>query len=780
MRKFKKSIFISLGTILSLAVLIIVFISPITKYLIEKYDTKYIGREVTLDWAYVNPFTGYIYLNDVKVYEFKSDSLFIAMNGLSINVGMVQLFSQNIELDDLSINHPQVIIANNNLKFNFDDLVRKFSSTGPKDSAKKSMPVSILNIQIKDGHFHYVDPVIPVDFSIKSVYIASKQGWHSDSDNIAATFAFLSEAGTGGMKGNFGMDLNKLDYKLDVKVSKFDLKVIEQYLKGFSNYGTLRANLEADLKTVGNFNDAQNISISGALAISDFHFGKNFKEDYLSFDKVSVNIKEVNPKKRIYFLDSMSLMRPYFKYEQYDYSNNLETMFGKNGANATATNVNATEYNIIFTIGRYVEQLAKNFLKSNYKVNKLGIYKCNLEYNDYTLAEKFSIILNPLEIKADSIYKTKARVNLRFTSGIEPYGNGDIRLSINPKDTSNFDLYYHFQKLPLTMFNPYMISYTSFPLNRGTLEFNGAWRVRNGNIQSTNHLLLIDPRLSKRVRQHGLAWIPMRIIMAFVRERGNVVDYEIPITGNLNEPKFHWRDVIIDIVENIFVKPVTTPYRLKVRNVESEIEHYLSFNWDLEHSTLQLKQQNFLKHMAAFLNDHPKVIIVVKPQNYLAKEKEHILFFEAKKFFYSMYYHKNVKTFGIADTNIINKMSIKDTLFTAYLRKQIKNPMAFSIQDKCSLLVGPSAVNVAYAKLAKERQIVFMACFKKYKVEKQIHFSTAATVIPYNGLSYYKINYADQLPPSLIKAYNQMTVFNNLTPRLRFKKDRQKNGQNIE
>jgi hypothetical protein len=139
-----------------------------------------------------------------------------------------------------------------------------------------------------------------------------------------------------------------------------------------------------------------------------------------------------------------------------------------------------------------------------------------------------------------------------------------------------------------------------------------------------------------------------------------------------------------------------------------------------------------------------------------------------------------VKTFGIADTNIINKMSIKDTLFTAYLRKQIKNPMAFSIQDKCSLLVGPSAVNVAYAKLAKERQIVFMACFKKYKVEKQIHFSTAATVIPYNGLSYYKINYADQLPPSLIKAYNQMTVFNNLTPRLRFKKDRQKNGQNIE
>lgn len=49
-----------MSILIILAVLVIVFISPITKYAIEKYAERYTGRQITMDWAYVNPFTGYI------------------------------------------------------------------------------------------------------------------------------------------------------------------------------------------------------------------------------------------------------------------------------------------------------------------------------------------------------------------------------------------------------------------------------------------------------------------------------------------------------------------------------------------------------------------------------------------------------------------------------------------------------------------------------------------------------------------------------------------------
>ena len=41
-------------------------------------------------------------------------------------------------------------------------------------------------------------------------------------------------------------------------------------------------------------------------------------------------------------------------------------------------------------------------------------------------------------------------------------------------------------------------------------------------------------------------------------------------------------------------------------------------------------------------------------------------------------------------------------------------------------------------------------------MEKQIKFSPPVNVIPYNGFSFYKIEYNDKFPKSLIKAYRQV------------------------
>lgn len=779
MHKFKKTLLITLISIILTVIAIILFISPITKYLIEKYDEHYTGRKITMDWAYVNPFTGYIHFSGLKIYESQSDTLFISMNSLSSNFEVLKLLSKTIEIKDFTLNKPHIVISQKNLHFNFDDLITKFSSPGPVDTLKEIIHVSLQNVKIKNGHFYYVDYGIPVHFSIKKIYVESKEGWSWDKDVIAAKFSFLSEIGTGGMKGNYSMNLKTLNYKMGVKVTHFDMKVIEQYMKDFTNFGTFRANLDADFKAKGCFKDAQDISAKGELAISDFHFGKNPTEDYLSFDKVVVNLKEVNPKLKRYFIDSMSLIHPYFKYEQYDNSNNLETMFGNNGANATVANSNPTKFNIIFVIGRYVEQLATNFLKSNYKINKLGIYKCNLQYNDYSLPEQFSIALNPLEIRADSVYKSKDRVHLRFSTGIKPYGNASIRISINPKDSSDFDMQYNIQKMPVAIFNPYIVSYTSFPIDRGTIVINGLWHVKNGNIQSTNHLIVIDPRVTKRINKKGLKWLPMNLIMAFVRERGNVIDYEIPITGNLNNPKFHWRDVIRDILKNIFIKPATIPYRTKIKDIETEIEKSLTLKWDMGSNTIKLKQERFIKKMADFLSKNPEASITIYPQNYSLKEKEHLLFFEAKKKYYLAINTKREAALNETDAQIIHKMSIKDSLFVRYLNKHINTALAFTIQEKCSRFINPALVNSRYKQLNQERADCFMAYFKAMHVESQIHFAPSLNTVPYNGFSFYKIDYKGVFPNALLKAYHQMDKLDDGKPRKEFKMERKKNRKSL-
>ncbi len=776
MRKFKKTLLILFGSIIIFVVVIIIFISPITKYLVEKYDIKYTGRQITMDWAYVNPFTGYVHLSNVKIYENKTDSVFLSFEGINANFSMIKLFSKNYEISELELNQPKGVIIQTGDKhdLNFNDIIETFT---PKKAKKVKNPVhfSILSIKINDGEFQYLENITPINYSIKKVNIESS-GIHWDADTIALKFSFVQGVGSGDMKGNFTINSKNKDYHFAVVANKFDLNIIQQYLKDLTNYGSFKANLDADFKSNGNFIDRENVTNSGMITINDFHFGKTPKEDYTSFDKLVLAIKEVSPKKHKYMFDSVSLSHPYIKYERYDYLDNLQTIFGKNGIKASTAKQDVTKFNLIIEIGNYIKIISKNFFKSNYKIGRLAVYNGDLKYNDFSLGEKFSAELNPLYITADSIDKKYNRVNVSLKSGIKPYGDVSVKLSINPKDSSDFDIHYKLQKVPATLFNPYIIKYTSFPLDRGTIELNGVWNVKNGSIQSRNHVVIIDPRLSSRIKNDASRWLPMRLVMYFVRERGNVIDYEVPITGNLKDPKFKLRDVIFDALTNIFVKPATTPYRIQVKHTETEIEKSLSLKWELRSGILESDQINFINAMVDFLSENPGANITVTPNRYAEKEREYIALYLAKKKYFLTINKKKPSEY---DVETINEMSIKDPSFLKYINDQTKDSMLFTTQAKCERIIGTDVINKKFDQLNIERFETFIFYFKEQNVEKQVKFHKSKDVVPYNGQSFYKIEYKNEFPESLINAYQVMNDLNNQSPRNKFKKEREKNKSSL-
>jgi hypothetical protein len=774
MQKFKRLLLVVLGLLIIIVGLVILFISPIAKYLVEKYDSKYIGREVTMAWAYVNPFTGYVYFRDVKFFENKSDSVFLSVKGLGANFNLRKLFNKTYEISNIKLNRPKGFILQNNKEFNLNDLIEKFSSK--EDSLKKKPPLhlNLLTIKIVEGEFIYKEKITPINYSIKDVNLnCSAIRW--DVDTIPIDFEFSSGSGSGKMKGNFTVNSKNKDYALDINIKKFSLDILGQYIKDLSNYGSFKAFLDADFKSNGNLIKQENVTNSGVLKVSDFHFGKNPKDYYASFESLNISIHELSPHKLIYFYDSITLVKPFFKYERYDYLDNVQTMFGKKGNNVTAVNNNPEKFNLVIEIAKYIKELSRNFLRSNYRIDRVAIYDADVKYNDYTLNEKFGIDLKPFNFISDSVDKRNKRVFFKLNSGFAPFGNVNIAISINPKDSSDFDLVYNLKKISAATFNPYIIKYTSYALDRGTLELNGSWIVRNGNIKSDNHLLVIDPRVSGRLKNESSTWLPLRLIMFFVRERGNVIDYEIPITGNLNDPKFNLWDVIKDALMNVFIKPATTPYRVKVRNLESEIEKSLSLKWSFKNSELNHKNKKFLKRIENFIEDNDDAIIEVESQFYEQKEREYIMLFEAKKKYYLKANKKNNTTFNEKDSALIDNMSSKDALFIRYLNTSIKDSMLFTVQEKCMKLLGKNLIDSKLNKLNQDRVKEFLNYFEDKKIRQQIKFLAKKNVVPYNGFSFFKIRYKNEFPDYVLKAYSEMNELNNSPPRDKFKKERRTN-----
>ena len=772
-----RKILISISVIVViLFVISIVFISPITKYLVEKYDVTYTGRQIKMEWAYVNPFSGYVHFSGIKIMEQKNDTIFFSASGVSLNFEMMKLFSKTYEISALNIADPQAFInhGKGNI-FNFLDIIEKFTKKD-KQAHKKNGPLklNILNISINNGEFFYKENFTPINYSIKKVNIeCSGKYWNVDTMNFK--YAFSSGTGSGEINGTLDLNTSSLDYRMGAVVKKYDLTVIEQYLKVMMNYGKFRAILDANVKATGNLKDARNLNAKGIVSISDFHFGKNPKEDYMSFDKFVIDVIQLNPKMKQYIMDSISLTHPFIKYEKYDNLDNIQNIFGRKGVNVKAVAAaKNSQFNLVIEIANYVKLIAKNFFNSDYNIGKLAIYKADIHYNDFSQSEKFSIALNPMSIMAGSLYSKKKRIIMTMNSGIKPYGSLYVKLGINPKDSSDFDLTYDIDKINAAVLNPFLITATTFPLDRGSIAVKGSWMVKNGRIKSQNHLLVIDPRISDRMRMDDNKWLPLKLAMFFVRERGNVIDFQIPITGNLKDPKFHLWDVIFNVLTNIFVKPATIFYRYKIKTMELQIEKYLAIKWQTNVSKLLSEEDDFARNLAKFLKKNPKSTINVTPMIYVEKEKEYIAMFEAKKKYFLLQNKDKSKVFTQEDSLKVFKMSTKDEKFNKYLDLQVKNNMLFTVQAKCEALLGSNFLERHFEHLNKKREEVFMNYFIERKVNKQIKITAAKNEVPFNGFSYYRISYNGKLPDDLKVAFNKLHEFDNNKPRKKLKEERKK------
>ncbi|MCD6018761.1 MAG: hypothetical protein K0S53_1882 [Bacteroidetes bacterium] len=774
--KLKKTLLIVIITIISLVALVIVFISPIAKYLVEKYDVKYIGREVKMDWAYVNPFTGYIHFDDFKIYEQKSDTVFIEIEGVSARVSMRKLLNKTYEINSLILNKPIAKVIQKKKVFNFQDIIDLFTPKDKPKTDKGPVHFNLLNAEINEGTFYFSEPSTPINYSIIHVNFKTA-GKRWDNDTINGQITLQSGIGRGDLDGNFSINTKNQDYRFGVKVKHFDMKIMKQYLRDLSNYGHISSVLDADLQGKGNFKSKESIDGKGRLVISDFHFGKDSTEDYVAYEKLTLKITELAPAKRKYFFDTVRLEKPYVKYERYDYLDNIQRMFGKSGAKVKEIKSNPEKFNLIIELSKYIRDLFKNFLKSDYKINNLSVEEGDILYNDYSINEKFTASLKPLTIRADSVDNNNRWVKLTLESGVKPYGSLNIAVSMNPENNEDFDMRYKIHNIPAPLLNPYLVTFTSFPLDRGIIELSGNWNIRNNIIQSDNHFIMVDPRLADKVKKNGARWIPMPLIMAFVRERGNVIDYKIPITGNLKDPRFHVKDVLLDLLKNIFVKPPTTGYGFEVRNTETKVEKLMAITWDLRQAKLDDDQDKFLNNLAQFLGKSPVAHINFQPFEFTEKEKEYILFYEAKKKFYLANDGKKGSQISEEDSINIEKISVKDSAFILYVSKHVKDSMIFTMQEKCYLMVGKSFVSNKLKQLEKSRKETITAYFKQNYVDKQVHFLEKKTVIPRNGFTYYKITYKGEIPADLKEAYDKLMEIDSEPPREKYFKFRHRKNK---
>lgn len=756
----------------AVVVVVIACASPVGKYILESYvGPTVLGRQVKTGWVYVNPFTGYVHISGLKIYEPGGDSLTILKaDELNVHYNILKTLTKNYEFTDADLVRPVGWIIQDHKTFNFSDLIIHFSPKHPKPPGPKvrhPVHINVLNFKITDGEFHYIEKSIPINYYMKHVNISSSGKWWA-IDSFHLKFDMESGSGTGTIKGDGYLDLYKLDYGIAAVVKNLDLKILEQYLRDLANYASLRGTVDADIRSTGNFKDKLALHADGPVDIHDFHVGKSPTSDIIAFERLSFSIHDLTPWRYQYWFDSIALRQPYFVYERYDYLDNLRNMFGAKAEKVKAAQADETKFNLIIAIGKYVKVLVRNFLQSSYRLDHFNVYDGDLKYIDYALREKFYIGAKHLYTHADSVYKDNSHIKVTIRTDINPHGTFTASVGINPGTYQDYDLHYDLQRLPAALFNPYFVTYTSYPVDRGIIELSGTTLVQHDVMHSDNHLLVLDTRVAGRMRKRDTKWEPMPLIIALLRNPGNAVDVSLPIAGDLHDPHFQIWPLVGQIVRNIVIKTPYIPYIQHTKDVENVVEKSLSLKWELRRCDLLDDQDKFLVHIADFMEQYPQAQIQVTSTVYTDKEKEYILLYEAKKRYFLDAHHISAAAFSEADSITVDRMSVKDSGFVHYLTAQPGVELLYSVQEKATHLISPSLIDLRYAQLIEARKEKFMSHFKSNGTDSRIHFVKTRDIIPFDGYSVYKIEYLGKTPPELIKAYDKLVALNHVDPRLRY------------
>lgn len=125
--------------------------------------------------------------------------------------------------------------------------------------------------------------------------------------------------------------------------------------------------------------------------------------------------------------------------------------------------------------------------------------------------------------------------------------------------------------LKLAPLTPYATKYFGYGINRGKLSVDVVYLVQpNGQLTANNKLVLNQLAFGDKV-EGSTASLPVKLAVALLADRNDVINLDLPISGSLNDPQFSPGPiiimVIIKVIINVIGKAVTAPLSLLTKAV---------------------------------------------------------------------------------------------------------------------------------------------------------------------------------------------------------------------
>ncbi len=154
-----------------------------------------------------------------------------------------------------------------------------------------------------------------------------------------------------------------------------------------------------------------------------------------------------------------------------------------------------------------------------------------------------------------------ADVDLR--GNLENHSPLRITGKINPLREDLFvDLKLTFTDIDLSPMSPYAETYLGYILKQGKLFLDLHYHIENKKPLSENRITVDQFTFGDPVKSDKATSLPVKLGLALLKDRRGEIHLDVPVMGQIDDPKFSiWR-IVFQVLKNLLVKAVTSPFSL--------------------------------------------------------------------------------------------------------------------------------------------------------------------------------------------------------------------------
>ena len=197
-----------------------------------------------------------------------------------------------------------------------------------------------------------------------------------------------------------------------------------------------------------------------------------------------------------------------------------------------------------------------------FKLMKLHVSNGTANFADYSLPIDFKTSMHNLNGNIYSISNSAGEISyINIDGEVDKYGSTKIKGSLETADIKSYtDIGVSFRNLGLDSYSGYSAQFAGYKIDKGKLFLELEYKIVDSQLLGKNSLIIKNIELGDEIEDENITSLPLGFAIALLEDSDGIIDINMPVEGNLDNPDFKYGALILKTFVNLIVKAVASPF----------------------------------------------------------------------------------------------------------------------------------------------------------------------------------------------------------------------------